>query len=271
MKFIGSAFGYVFKNFLFIFLFALIPSYFYAMSLDLNNIHALTDSLFSGENPEFLQIFDFISFVNGKRWVFSLVCFVTLLACLAMLFGLIEKHMRIGSRSYKGVAGRFNTNILSTLAVGLVILAVYELWSLIASGFIFMITFLLDGLACTVAVCVAYFGMVAIICWIMSVLLLWLPSLLITGFSFMDALSYSNQLYGGSRGGLFLAVYLPCAAGAVVELLVAGVFGPGNVQVPVFVIMELLFIILILYYSALMFTAYFRLAGEERADLRKKY
>ena len=113
--------------------------------------------------------------------------------------------------------------------------------------------------------------MLALIAYIASVFLLWLPCLLITGYNFVDALAYSNQLYAGKKGGLFLAVFLPCVVSGVVTLLVVGVFAPMHVQLPVFFIVEILFLLLMLYYSALMFVAYFRLTGEERADLQKKF
>ena len=271
MRLIAGTFRYLIKNFLFIFVFAIIPSYFYAMSLEMNNIRALTQNLLSGEAPEFGQLFTFISFVYGRQWVFSLLCIALLIVCLPMLFGLIEKHMRIGIRSFRGIPGRFNTNVLPTIIVLFILLAIYELWALIASGLLYAETLLFGGVACTIVVVVTYLALLALMCYIASVLLLWLPCQLITGYSFMDALSYSNQLYVGQKGGLFLAVYLPCAAGAVLELLFIGVFGPSNVQIPVFFVMELLFIVLLLYYCILMFVAYFRLTGEERADLRKKY
>ncbi len=272
MKFIGSTIQYIFKNFLFIFIFALIPSYFFAMSLDTENIHALADAVFrGGDHLQFSQIFHFISFVNGRGWPYSLVCFAAMAVCLPMLFGFIEKHMRIGSRSFKGLAGRFNTNFLSTLIVAVVFFVLYELWALITSGILFGEFCLLSGAAVAVVVPLTYFAMLAVFCYVASLLLLWLPCLLMTGYNFMDALGYSNQLNSEKRSGLFHAVFLPAAAAAVAELLVAGVFGPRNIRIPVFVIMELVFIFMLLYYCGLMYVAYFRLTGEERADLRKKY
>lgn len=155
--------------------------------------------------------------------------------------------------------------------MGVLFLAMYELWALIASGLVYGATLLFSGIAGTVAAILLYFAMLALIAYIASVFLLWLPCLLITGYNFVDALAYSNQLYAGKKGGLFLAVFLPCVVSGVVTLLVVGVFAPMHVQLPVFFIVEILFLLLMLYYSALMFVAYFRLTGEERADLQKKF
>ena len=271
VKFIGSTFQYVFKNFLFIFIFALIPSYFFAMSLVTVNIHVLADAVFKDGTLQFPQIFHFISFVNGHGWPYSLVCLAAMAVCLPMLLVSTGRPMRIESRTVKGLAGRFNTNFLSTLIMTVVFFALYELWALITSGTLFGEFCLLSGAAVAVVVPVTYFALLAVFCYVASLLLLWLPCLLMTGYNFMDALNYSNQLYSEKKRGLFLAVFLPAAVAAVAELLVAGVFGPQDIRIPVFIIMELVFIVLLLYYCVLMYVAYFRLTGEERADLRKKY
>ena len=59
------------------------------------------------------------------------------------------------------------------------------------------------------------------------------------------------------------------AAGLVLE--VAAVALSGFTELPLFLITELLFLFFMLYYASLMFVAYFRLTGEERMDLKKKF
>lgn len=262
----------MFKNFIFLFPFALIPSYFFALALDLNSLETIVRKVLAVDvEVSFDTVFNSFSLITADRWLFGIVSFICMALFMPMLLAFIEKHMRIGSRSFKGIWGRFNTNFLSTLFVGVLFLAMYELWSLIASGLVYGATLLFSGIAGTVAAILLYFAMLALIAYIASVFLLWLPCLLITGYNFVDALAYSNQLYAGKKGGLFLAVFLPCVVSGVVTLLVVGVFAPMHVQLPVFFIVEILFLLLMLYYSALMFVAYFRLTGEERADLQKKF
>lgn len=272
MRYIGSALRYMFKNFIFIFLFALIPSYFFAMTVDTENAEILVKSfLDTNATLEFSRLFTFFSPVNARGWPFALVCFAAMAIFLPMLFGFIEKHMRIGSRTFRGVAGRFNTNFLSTLVVIVLGALSYELWALITAGLIFAEALLLNGIACAVVALLTYVGMVALLCYLASAFLLWLPCLLMTGYNFMDALVYTNQLSAGNKGGLFLAVFLPAAAGVAVEVAAVVLCGLAELGAVLFAVTELLFLFLVLYYSSLMFTAYFRLAGEERNDLKKKY
>lgn len=114
MKYIGSALRYMFKNFIFVFLFALIPSYFFAMTVDTDNARVLTQELISADGGvTFSGLFTFFSPVNAGGWPYALVCLAALAVSLPFLFGFIEKHMRIGSRSFKGLAGAGSTRISS--------------------------------------------------------------------------------------------------------------------------------------------------------------
>lgn len=272
MRYIGSALKYMFKNFIFIFVFALVPSYFFALTQDAQNIEDLVRAFRPGaEGPEFSQLFNFFSPFNGRGWPYALVCLASLAIILPMLFGFIEKHMRIGSRTLRGLAGRFNTNFLTTLVLLVAGVAVYELWALIAAGLIFAETLILGGAAFTIIALVTYAGMMALACYLASAFLLWLPCQLITGYNFMDSLAYTNQLSVGHKGGLFLSVFLPAAAGLVVEVLTVWLCGMAELAAVIFIVTELLFLFFVLYISSLMFSAYFRLTGEERMDLKKKY
>ena len=270
MRSIAATLQYIFKNFLFIFVFALIPSYFFAASLDLENIRALAQALLSAENPEFLQVFSFLSFVNARGWVFSVICLILLVICLPLLFGFIEKHMRIGSRSLKGILSRFNYNFLSTLVVLVCVLAVYELWALVTAGLLYGESVLLGGIACFIVILLTLVGMTALICYLASVILLWLPCMQITGYGFMESLSYANQLNANVRGKVFLAVFLPCLACFLLQFAAIIPSAMAGIEFPVFIVYELIYLIMILYYSALMFVVCFDAAGEERLDIRKK-
>ena len=272
MRYIASTIKYLFRNFIFIFIFALIPSYFFAMTLDRHNLISIADEIFALKADfTFGQIFSYLSPINARRWAFSLVCFISLVVCLPMLFGFIEKHMRIGSRSFKGTAGRFNHNFLTTLWILVILLAVYELWAVITAGMIYAETLFLEGIACYVVTLIIYLAMVALITYISSIFLLWLPCLQITGYNFMDALSYCNQLYVQKRRKLFLSVFIPGLCGVVLQFAVAGLNLAEHLHYLGFVFSELIYLFLILYYCILMFVAYFVMAGAERMDLETEY
>lgn len=270
MRYIAGAFRYLIKNFIFLFAFVLIPSYFLAVSGSPAAVRALIDAFIrSGGNVEikFGEIFSFFSPFNSYGWAYALVFFAASVLCLPMLFGFIEKHMRLGFRTWKGIAGRFNFNFLTTLVVFLVCLVIYEIWALITAGLIYAETFLLRGIACSIVALATAVGMVAVLGYLFSTFLLWLPCLQITGYNYMDALVYSNNLSVRKKGPIFLALFLPALVCFAARLFIVAFvpFLPAA-----FLLVELVFLFFILYFCVLMFVAYFDAAGEERMDLKKK-
>ena len=272
MKYIGSAFKYLFKNFIFLFPFALLPSYFLAMSINIDNLASLAESALEVRTDfGFLQVFTFLSPFNAEGWPFALLFVAACAVFIPMLHGFIERHMRIGSRSFKGIAGRFNTNFLPTLVVLILFLLAYELWALLAAGLLYAVTLLLDGIACYVLAVAVLFGANALLAWLASGFLLWLPCMQITGYGFMDSLNFTGQLYARRRGRLFLAVFLPLLAGVVLQFAIAAASPLESLRIPTYIFLELVYLFLFLYYCVLMYVAYFDAAGEERMDLVKKY
>lgn len=272
MKYIGNALKYMFKNFIFIFPFALIPSYFFAFALDIPSLEAIVDKIVAADAEfSFSLIFNGFSLINGGRWYIAAISFVFMAIFTPLLLAFIEKHMRIGSRSFKGLLKRINYNFLSTFVFLVISLAIYELWALISSGLVFAAVLLFGGVARIVIVAVISLGMVLLLAYIFSLLWLWLPCLQITGYNFGDALAFSSQIAGGKRGAIFLSLLIPYAAGAVLALAVVGTCAAYDIIVPVFVFIEIIFILLFLYFCAHMYAVYFDAAGEEREDLKKRY
>ena len=194
MKYIADALRYMFKNFIFLFAFALIPSYFFAMSVDLRSLEKIASNLLAADvDVTFATVFNSVSLINGARWPFGLVCLASMAVCMPMLLAFIEKHMRIGSRSLKGLFGRINYNFLSTVVLLLLALAVYELWALLVSGLVYASILLFDGAARFIAAVIVAAGMVLLLSYIFMQVWLWLPCLHITGYSYMDALAFSLQ------------------------------------------------------------------------------
>ncbi len=272
MKYIGNTFRYVFKNFIYLFPFALIPSYFFAAALDLRSLEAIADCIIAGGTEiSYLTVFNGFTFINGGGWAFSLVCFASMALFMPMLLAFVEKHMRIGSRSLRGLFGRINYNFLTTFFMLVIALAIYELWALLASGLVYVAMILFGGAARFAAALVVTAGMYLLLAFIFSLVWLWLPCCQITGYKFGEAVIFSGQAIGGKRGKLFLAVMLPYVAGMVFMLTVVGVCSRFDVFVPVFIFIELIFIVLFLYFCVLMYVAYFDAAGEERADIKKRF
>lgn len=272
MKYIGETLRYIFKNFIFLFPFAILSSYFLTMTMDTANMQALFEQAVELDSDfAFIELFRYLSLFKRGSWPFALVCVGVSVALFPMLLGFIEKHMRIGSRSFRGIFSRFNYNFVSTLLFLVILIAVYELWALIAAGLLYAESLILGGIACLVVIFVTLIGLTALMCYLASLVLLWLPCMQITGYGLIDSLSCANQLNAGHRGGMFLSVFLPCLVCVVLQFAALVPSAVAQIEYPLFIVNEVIYLIMILYFCALMFVAYFGASGEERMDVKKKY
>ena len=272
MEYIIGTLRYVFKNFIFLFAFSLLPSYFFAFSLDYSALEKMADIILSGRAQiSFGLVFSCFSFFFSYGWAFTLVAFIFAVICLPMLFAFIEKHMRLGIRSYKGLLGRINYNFVSSFVLLALLLAIYELWALIASAMIFAASLLFGGIAQYVICILIAAAMMFLLIFVLYRFLLWLPCLQVMGYSFMDSLLYANQLCSEKKGKIFVSVFLPYIFCVVLVLVTVGLCSVYRVTIPVFVLIELIYLFGFLYYSVLMYVVYFERTGELREDLKKKF
>jgi hypothetical protein len=85
-------------------------------------------------------LFRAISVLNFASWqaiVFGLIGIVVIVVCVAMMLALLDKHMRIGKRTYNGLFSKLNDNLVSTTGYALLLVLLYELWSLLTSAILY--------------------------------------------------------------------------------------------------------------------------------------
>ena len=273
MRYFGSANKYVLKNFIFIFLFALIPSYFLTLANDIRGIGEIMKNVFAGKlDLTFGQFFDFFSLFSLRRWPAAIAAFVLTTVCAAMLLAWMEKHMRTGSRSYRVLFRGIDYNLISTFVILLVFVVTFEFWALISAGLLSILSLIItNGIAQCVVGIAATLGLYVFLTYIASLFLLWLPCRQITGYNFMDSLAYSWQISAGRRRRLFLAVLIPFLAFVLLQggIVAVSVYFPWKFVA--FLCLELVYLFMFLYFAALMYVTFFEANGEERADLVKKY
>lgn len=273
MKYTLQSSKYVFKNFIYLFPFAILPAVFFAVSTDKTAITDIVKALLSGNmsNWTFSRLFNAISVLNFsslKSIVFGLTGVVLIVFCIALMMALLEKHMRIGKRTYNGLMGKLNDNFMSTLCVVLTVLAIYELWVLLLSAFLFLlsritIVYVAYGLAILAFVAFHILLMTSV-----GAIYLWLPCMQITGFRAFEALLYSYQLMSEVKWKIMLA---QIGVLIVVEALVCAcaVFLGG--QLLFRIVVALLYAGVMMIYCVRMQIAYFDRDNIERADIRKYY
>ncbi len=273
MRYTMQSSKYVVKNFLYLFPFAILPALFLALSTDENAILGVVKALFKGDIGEwsFPRLFKAISILNFGSWqsiVFGLVGIILIIPSVALLMAFLEKHFRIGKRTFHGLWGKLNDNLISTCGGVFLLLGIYELWSLLLAAVLFLVSRIallpLAYIFAGVAYIAFHLGLMVAI----STIYLWIPCMQITGFRSLEALQYSYHLMGDIKWRIIFTQL-------GVLLLVESVICVIGWFVPTFIAFDLLvtavFALLILVFCVRMQIAYFDRDHIERADIRKYY
>lgn len=270
MRNLFDSWKYIFKNIWFLLPFAVVPVVFLALSLDFTEIHKLMVGFFTGSPrlgfDEYFRVWSFIRIDSWLGGIYSLLAFVTVAVCTALMLSFVEKHMRIGKRTLSGIYGGFVSVIFSSFVFTLVYTALYELWALLFSAFLFLIA----AIPVTPLVYVFFVGAFLLftiaLLYVATVFYLWLPCRQMTGFGFYDAFLYSYRLMVGVRWRLVLS-YLISVVSAFLVLGAASLlpeFGFRLLAVVVFCLLYLSFCIR-------METCYFETDKLDREDILHSY
>ena len=272
MKYTVQTIKYIVKNFLYLFPFVILPSVFLSLALDKPTVKQILTGHFSG-NPKasFPDFFHAISILNLRSLasvIFGLAGVVLMVFCCAMMFALMEKHMRIGKRTFNGIFGKINENLLCTCGICLLMTAVYELWALLSSALLAFVAMIGNVTVVYVLSAVIYLAMNFLLMFVLSFFYLWLPTLQITGLRPFEALKYSYELLEPVRAKTVFAQSAHLLLSQVLLGAVA-VFVPG--EVASMIVAAVLYAILMLMFCARMLVVYFDRSETERADLKKYY
>lgn len=273
MKYTLQSGKYVFKNFIYIFPFAVIPALFLSASTDEAAMICVLEKFFSGNiiDWDFSHLFRAISVLNFASWravVFGFVGVVAIVLCVSLMMALMEKHMRIGKRTFNGVFSKLNDNLLSTSGYAVLLLVIYELWALITSALLRFVAMIPASVIAYSFAIVVFLAMHFALLYAINIIYLWLPCMQITGFRAAEALYYSNQLATPVRWRIIIGQAICLfAMDALVYLCV--LFAPNPV---VFTLITTFFYALVLMiYCVRMQIAYFDLDHIERADITNYY
>lgn len=201
MKYTSKSLKYVFANFGYLVLFGLFPAVFLAYSLDTATVGAILRDYFTGSPyASFSDIFHAVSIFNFhsvSATIADVLSVILAVTCVAMMMAFMEKHMRIGKKTWTGLFSKLNDNLLSTLGITLLFACLYELWALITSALLLSVSFFGSKTVIYILSVIVWFGTQIALLFVVSLFYLWLPCLQITGFRSFEALSYSYQLATG--------------------------------------------------------------------------
>lgn len=272
MKYTSKSLKYVFANFGYLVLFGLFPAVFLAYSLDTATVGAILRDYFTGSPyASFSDIFHAVSIFNFhsvSATIADVLGVILAVACVAMMMAFMEKHMRIGKKTWTGLFSKLNDNLLSTLGITLLFACLYELWALITSALLLCVSFFGSKTVIYIISVIVWFGTQIALLFVVSLFYLWLPCLQITGFRSFEALSYSYQLATGVKRTIVREQFVSMTIAEILIGLVC-VFVPWTWLK--LVLNSAVFAGQILLFVTRMQVVYFDRAQLERADEKNYY
>ena len=273
MKYTAKTIAYNTKNFFYVFPLVILPAIFLSLTLARADIVAMADKIAAGgwQGITFQEVFQAVSIFNFASWGTVIAGFLgiaTLVVCVALLMAFTDKHMRFGKRTFNGLWAKLNDNLLSTFGVTMLLVAIYELWTLLLTSLIMLCLLMPFGLACVFAGIVLV-GMHVVLMYLISLGYLWLPCMQITGFRTFEALRYGFILCEPVQFKIIGAQTLSMLL-AEIAIIAVTLWLPGAQIVSVLVTTGL-YALLILQFCVRMQIVYFDREQLERADLKRYY
>ena len=270
MRVVFEQWKYILKNLWFVLPFGIVPAFFLALCVDFNAIRIVATSLFGGSlDLTFTQIFRAWSIINigtPLGIISSVLGAIVIVFGSSLLLSFVEKHMRIGKRTLSGVFSQIGNHITAFIIFTLTLLFIFEVWAIALSAVLTAICTIPSKVVARIFFVLISLVFVAALIYLITVIYLWLPCKLHTGFRTYDALLYSYRLVIGVRWRLILSLvisYVPCFF-----ILFASSFGP---EILSRILSVVLFTFAYLSFCVRMETLYFETDKLDREDLLRSY
>lgn len=222
------------------------------------------------EPQNFLDMLVKVYELPFSYWYIGLIGVVLLVLDVAIMLGVIDRHMRVGefTVSPSRVKVRLNFNVLTSLRFIVLAFVAFEILNLLSVAFYYLWWELCKNrvgwlVLSSITHVVLQLGMISI----MARVILWPPYCLHTGLKAKDAF---NQATKSISGRVFptlfnlILVVLPVE----IAMIVTGALGAGVVAQ--FILDTIAYLYVVPFYIVLMYNIFYEVTGTERVDLERK-
>ena len=269
MKYTAQSCKYISKHFLYIFPLTILPAIFLTFSTDRIAFECMINTISSGNLSEmhFDHIFRAISLLNFgsvKSVIFGILCVICTILFVALTMAFLEKHLRIGKKTFNGILLKLNDNFVSTCVYVLLFLTFYEIWALLTSLLVLAISRIPDTTTAYILGVSTYLGMHVLLILAINLIYLWLPCMQFTGFRALEAFHYSYQLVAPVKWGIAFGQLMCLLIG---EALICSCVVLTENSFAFYLLTAIVYEFLMMLYCVRMQIVYFDRDNIERADL----
>ncbi len=215
---------------------------------------------------DFQTLYLVASGINPKLFYLGIVGLVVIPVFYSILFGAVERHMRVGefNLGFDRILTRLNFNYLTALKFSLTLFVVYEIFKFLQVVMFYLLAHSLQiGWAFGLSI-VWYVVLYAVELFLLASTVLWVPTMLQTGLSSAKAMGLAIRQ--GTKQILptmvsFMIPTLPMLILMVVNSVL-------NLKLDI-VLDAILLTISVVFYVIYMYSMFFDINGIEREDLKK--
>ena len=203
-------------------------------------------------------------------WYLGLVGLALLVFCIAIVYGIIDRHMRIGefTISPDKLKTRLNFNLLTSLRFCLMTFLAFEIFNVLTTMIYYFwwvlfadrVTWLVFSIFTQIA------GQIAML-YLMAQVILWCPYSLHTGLKSRDALRVALKSMSGRVIRTMLVLAL-CVLPVEICMIITGALHCGVITEVILDAIAYLYIVP--FYLVLSYNIFYDVTGTERMDLVKK-
>lgn len=203
-------------------------------------------------------------------WYLGIVGMVLLVFFVAIMYGVIDTHMRIGvfSIAPSRVKTRLNFNLLTSLTFCLLAFVSFELFNLLGTTLYYLWWVVFPNrVTWLVFSSITLVIMQCLMILMMSIVILWPPYRLHTGLPMLPALRQAVRSMSGKITKTFFTILL---AVLPVELCMIVTSSLSTGVVAEVLLDTISFLIVVPFYITLMYNIFYEVTGTERMDLEMK-
>jgi hypothetical protein len=267
-RYLRPIFKYLKSKGLTLFLLALGPSFLAAFLISPSSLLYFLCDYFELENYRFTNVFTRMFNFNSEFYYVGIIGLVLFIFVIAILFGIIDRHMRIGDFTLNPskVKKRINYNFLTALKLVLVGGVVFELYNLLNAFFAVMWAGTFDSLIASFVFSLVTFAILTFLLLLLfTSMILWCPFMLHTGMGTGEALHTAfrqNSRNVKRLAGIMTLALLPL----MLIMLLSALLGWG-MWVRIVLDGTCLAVLTVVYLVA-MYTVFYDVTGVERLDLQ---
>lgn len=217
----------------------------------------------------FASLYKQMHFLSYDFYWVGIIGLALCIFAIALLFGIVDRHMRIGefTLSFRRAKMRINYNILTALRFGLAAGVTFELADVLLTLLYYAWARLFgSGEAWLVLSLFSLIAVTAVFLFVMSGLLLWPPFMLHTGMRSGEAFRLGWRQMSGRLPSSAFTLLLGLLPFAVAMAVVSALTSDPVVRV---VLDGVAIAVALPYYITVMYVQFYDVTGTERMDLNK--